>query len=100
MQDDIITLPSEYKKLKAELDKNKPKYMDYIYEHILNNSDDNFKIKNTRIKLFSFSQSNLIVIITKTHFKSVIDNLLNYYIKEEVYEKCSLLNKIKNNIDL
>jgi hypothetical protein len=100
MQDDIITLPVEYSQLKSNLNKNKPKYMSHIYDSILNNIDKNFNINPNRIKLFNFSETNLVVIITRDHYKSVIDNLLNYYIKEEVYEKCSILNKIKNNIDL
>lgn len=99
MQDDIITLPTEYGELKDNLGKNKLKYMNHIYQCILDNTDENHKIKNNRIKLFKFSETNLIVIITDEHFKSVIDNLLEFYIKEEIFEKCSILNKIINNIN-
>lgn len=100
MQDDIITLPSEFSLLESNLVENKPKYMDYIYEKILSKITKEFHIEARRITLFKFTDTNLTVVVTMKQYLSVVNNLLDYYIKHELYEKCSILNKIKNNIDL
>jgi hypothetical protein len=97
MQDDLIELPSDYSKLDNNLKKNKSIIMDHIFDTILKYKNNNFEIKNTKIKLFKFQGTNLIVLITKQHLELVLKNLMEYYIDNESYEKCSIINKLINN---
>lgn len=93
----LIELPSVYNELESALSKNKSTYMDYIYDRLKSQYKNNKLPK--KISLFKFKDTNLVIIITTEHLPSVLQNLLDYYIESELYEKCSFLNKIINNID-
>tara|TARA_B100000579_G_scaffold312343_1_gene261911 strand:- start:1493 stop:1786 length:294 start_codon:yes stop_codon:yes gene_type:complete len=97
MQAKLIELPSVYSELESDLSKNKSTYMDYIYDRLKSQYKNNKLPK--KISLFKFKDTNLVIIITSEHMPQVIQNLLDYYIEIELYENCSLLKKIINNID-
>lgn len=95
MNNEPKSLPSDYTKQDTELKQNKKEYMDYIFTRIQNSLTKDKKISTNKLKLFKFEDTNLLVVVNRTHYKSMIENLKNYYIKIEDYEKCSFLNKIK-----
>tara|TARA_B100000900_G_C20555290_1_gene706548 strand:- start:640 stop:933 length:294 start_codon:yes stop_codon:yes gene_type:complete len=97
MSSKLIELPSVYATLESDLSKNKPMYMDYIYDTIESKYKNN-KLPN-KIPLFKFKNTNLVIVITNDHMSVVLQNLLDYYIEIELYEKCNLLKEIINNID-
>jgi hypothetical protein len=97
MSSKLIELPSVYAKLESDLSTNKSTYMDYIYDTIESKYKNN-KLPN-KIPLFKFKNTNLVIVITNDHMKVVLQNLLDYYIEIELYEKCNLLKEIINNID-
>lgn len=92
----LIELPSVYATLESDLSKNKPTYMDYIYETI-KSKYKNDKLPN-KIPLFKFKDTNLVIVIMNEHMLVVVQNLLDYYIEIELYEKCNILKEIINNI--
>lgn len=47
-----------------------------------------------KVELFNIFNLSLIVEIEKPNYKKVLNNLVKYYIKEENYEKCSLIKHI------
>jgi hypothetical protein len=97
MESNIIELESEFHKLESDIKNNKDTYMDHIYEVILKNVKDHKFIKK-RISLFKFINTNLVVIVSEHQYKLMCENLLQYYVDNESYEKCSKLYKIVNNI--
>jgi hypothetical protein len=96
MDSNIIKIPSTNSELDADLSKNKEKYMDFIYEKFI----EILKINDipTQVKIFNFEKTDLQVIVKYPNYISNIDNLLNYYINKEEYEKCNKLAKLKNRI--
>ena len=98
MSSDILKIPSSYSQLDQDLKKNKLKYMNYIYDLIISETEDD-KITKEKINVFKFENTNLIVSIASNHYKEVVDNLLNYYIKLELFENCNKLKRIIDNID-
>ena len=102
MKDDKFTIPSDNIKLEYDLKENKSKYMDHIYKSFCKKFTPNKQ--NTlpdKIELFVFSDTTLQVIIKREHYKATLENLLDYYIEIEEYEKCNKLKKIiaKSNLD-
>jgi len=97
MESNIIELETEIHNLESDIKKNKNTYMDHIYEVILKNVKDH-KFIRKRISLFKFKNTNLMVIVSEHQYKLMCENLLQYYIDIESYEKCSKLYKIVNNI--
>ena len=96
MDSNIITIPSTNSELDVDLSKNKEKYMNFIYEEF--EKLLKLDVLPKHIKIFNFSGTDLQVIVRKSNYISNIDNLLNYYINTEEYEKCSKLNIIKDRI--
>ena len=96
MDSNIIKIPSTNSELDDDLSKNKGKYMDFIYEKFI----EILKINDipTQVKIFNFEKTDLQVIVKYPNYISNIDNLLNYYINKEEYEKCNKLAKLKNRI--
>lgn len=63
--------------------------------------EDSFKtieiaLKNNldKVELFNLFNLSLVVILKKSNYKDVLNNILEYYITEENYEKCSLIQNI------
>jgi len=100
MKDNKFTIPSDNIKLEYDLKENKPKYMDHIYESFIKTckTTSSKKIPN-KIELFTFSETSLQVIIKQEHYKVTLENLIDYYISTEEYEKCNKLNKIIAIVD-
>jgi len=49
-----------------------------------------------KVELFNIFNLSLIVELDRSNFKSVLENIINYYIEDEDYEMC---NHIKHLID-
>ena len=63
--------------------------------------EDSFKtiemaLKNDldKVELFNLFNLSLVVILKKSNYKDVLNNILEYYIDGEDYEKCSLIKNI------
>lgn len=96
MDSNIIKIPSTNSELDDDLSANKEKYMDFIFEKFI----ELLKLQEIpkQVKIFKFDKTELHVIVKSSNYLSNIDNLLNYYIKKEEYEKCNKLTKLKNRI--
>ena len=76
---------------------NKNIYMEQVYNCFVrevHNSDT----QPQKIKVFKFKDTDLQVIIKSDNYLANLENILNYYIKQEDYEKCSIINKIKTTV--
>ena len=94
MEENIMIIPNNNNLLEKELKNNKKAYIDQVFDSLVGN------IKKDAvpdcIKIFTFENTDLQVIIKRDHYVSNIDNILEYYISEEVYEKCKKLTDIKS----
>lgn len=97
MDENILIISSDNDELDKDLKSNKDIYIDQVYNCFLKQIHKSKNIPS-KIKVFKFANTELQVIIKSANFISNIENLLNYYIKQEDYEKCSILTKIKNRI--
>jgi len=98
MDTEIFTIPAENSELEDDLKKRKKTYMDHIFyqfNKILRESS----IPN-KISLFKFKKTNLEVIVLQKSFQKTLENLQDYYIKEEEFEKCSIIKDIINKIEI
>jgi hypothetical protein len=63
--------------------------------------EDSFKtikraLKNNldKVELFNLFNLSLVVELKKENYKDVLNNILEHYINEENYEKCSLIKRV------
>ena len=97
MDENLLIISSDNKKLDDDLKINKNIYMEQVYNCFVrevHNSDTT----PTKIKVFKFKDTDLQVIIKSDNYLANLENILNYYIKQEDYEKCSIINEIKTVI--
>ena len=94
MKENIMKIPNSNNLLEKELKSNKKKYIDEVYRCIVENVKKDYIHDN--IKLFTFDKTDLQVLIKCEHYLTNIENIINYYIKEEEYEKCKKLTNIKS----
>ena len=97
MDENILIISSDNKKLAEDLKKNKHIYMDQVYNCFVAELS-NPKSTPRKIKVFKFKDTELQVIIKSANYLANLENILTYYINQEDYEKCSTVNKIKNRI--
>ena len=93
MESKLLHIPSDSFALETELKQKKSKYMDHIYK-VFNEHFTENKLTETKLKMFKFRGTNLIVVLKNTHYEENLKNLLDYYIIDEQYEKCELIKNI------
>ena len=67
-----------------------------VYKSLIEGVSEAIKTDKKEVKLCEVKNSNIYITVSKKDWKSSLDSALQYYIKEEEYEKCS---KIKDLID-
>ncbi len=78
----MITLPSDFLELSEFIKNNKDKLHNSIISEIKK------KYKNKFIKLYMFKNSKFGIILTKESYLPNLQHILNYRIKNELYESC------------
>lgn len=91
---DTYVLPSNNTEMETFINNNKIDIM----EHIVSSIDSAVKNKSDTIVIFEFYNSPYIVTISNDDFKDNLSNILNYYKKNELYELCSRIENILNNL--
>ena len=97
MSTDIFIIPEDNVALDADIKSRKAKYMDhilYIFEkHLCEES------LPKKLSLFKFKNTNLEVIVKCDNYIPNLQNLQDYYIVLEDFEKCSIIKNIINKIE-
>lgn len=73
----------------------KLKLMDHIVSSIGYAVNNNLNV----IEVFNFENSDFIVVLEYNSFESNLDNIYDYYISSEIYEKCGKVLDIKHQIN-
>ena len=93
MSSKVLQIPSDSFALETELKQKKSKYIEHIYKTFKEHFIDN-KITATKLNIYKFRGTSLVVILKNTQYKTNLENILDYYIEEEEYEKCELIKNI------
>jgi hypothetical protein len=91
----VMSLPFEYDEMESFIQTYKDKLMEQIVLSVQYALDNDYPT----VEVFSFKNSDFIVILTQSEFKDNIDNVFEYYVNTEQYEFCSRLVKLKKQIE-
>jgi hypothetical protein len=88
-------LPSEFKTMEEFVIKNKFKLTEQVVSSI------EFALKNnlSNVEVFSFRNTDFIVVLNVSTFKENLENIYNYYINTEQYEFCERVSKLQKIIN-
>jgi hypothetical protein len=98
MKKNILQLSDNNNLLEKELKNNQKKYLDHVFECFKNKIVLNSPLPDT-IRVFSFENTELQVVVKSIHFLPNLKNLLEQYIKMEEYEKCKTLTDLIEYIE-
>ena len=93
MKDKLMIIPNKNNLLEKELKDNINDYMNQVFSCFLKLLEKPKTIPDS-MKIFQFEGTDLQVIIKRENYIANLDNLMEYYIKMEEYEKCQKLTKI------
>lgn len=90
-----MTLPSDYEEMERYIETNKVMLMENIISSISYALENNLP----NVEVFNFKNSDFIVILERNMFINNLDNIYDYYIKNEIYECCDRVIKLKQLIN-
>ena len=91
----VMTLPFEYGDMESYIQLNKEKLMEQIVLSVQHALDNGYH----SVEVFSFKNSDFVIVLDWPDFKDNIDNIFEYYVETEQYEFCDRLVKLKNQIE-
>ena len=92
---EIIELPAS----NAEMEKYLDIHRKEINLRILNNIEYAIDARMQSVELFSFKNSNFIVVMNKSDFKENLQNLVDFGMKNQDYEICTKAKKVIQKLD-
>jgi hypothetical protein len=72
----------------------KEEFVSFILEDSFKTIEMALENNLDKVELFNIFNLSLVVEITKSNYKNVLNSLIEYYILEENYEKCTLIKYI------
>lgn len=87
-------LPSNFKEMENFIIKNKIELMEQVVDSI--NYALSKKLKF--VEVFNFINSDFIITLGEDKFKENLNNIFQYYIKNEKYELCGRLKKVEKKL--
>ena len=94
METDIFYIPNENSLLEKDILARKKDYINQVY----NIFKDSVEMNNIpdKLHIFKFENTNLEVVVKRAAYNANLQNLLDYYIELELYEKCNYIKNIIN----
>lgn len=92
MKEKLMIIPNKNNLLETELKNSLNTYINQVYSCFLEKI--NAKHIPDSLKIFQFEGTDLQVVIKRDNYLINLDNILNYYIKQEEYEKCQKITKL------
>ena len=87
----FLVLPSNNIELEEYSSKNKIKLM----EHVINTIHYAIEENLPSVEVFQFKNSDFVITISENEYMNNINNIMNYYIKNEKYEYCSKVTQLQ-----
>ena len=69
-----------------------------VYDRIVTAIKEGLHAKRDVVRLFELSGTGVYLTSQKTHWKAGLEQIVNYYIKIEAYEKCAAVHKLIQRI--
>ncbi len=91
----VTELPSNNDVMEKYVNENRIK----INNNILDSIEYAMKKKLSAIELFSFKNSNFVVVLHKKDFKETLENIYEYSVEKEKFEVCVRVKKMISSID-
>jgi hypothetical protein len=92
---EVIELPAT----NAEMEKYLDLHRKEINRRILNNIEHAVDTRMPTVEIFSFENSNFIVVMNKNDFRENLQNLLDFGMKTQDYEICTRAKKVMQKLD-
>jgi hypothetical protein len=90
-----LVLPSDYDEMESFIINNKVK----LTEHVVSAVQHAVSNDIPSVELFSFKDSDFIVILEYPSFKDNIENIFKFYVETEQYEFCDRVSKLKKILE-
>jgi len=87
-------LPNNFKEMEGFILDNKS----LMVEQVLNGIEYALNKKLKFVEIFQFVNSDFVVVVSFDKFKENIDNVYQYYIKQEMYEFCPRVKKMEKKL--
>ena len=91
----LMILSSSFEEMESQITKNKVKLTEYIIDVIYNN----LNTKEELIPLFAFQGTDFEVTLSRKSLKDNIQNIYQFYISQEFYERCSRIVKLQKLLE-
>jgi len=85
-------LPSKYSELESFSKQFKIDMMKHVLDSIEIAIDQDLPI----IEVFQFKNSNFVITLGKNDYISNLDNIFDYFMKNELYENCGKISKLQS----
>lgn len=92
---EVIELPSDNTEMEKYLDANRLE----INSKMVDNISYAIKHKMAAIEVFSFKNSNFVVIMNRRDFKENLQNIFNFSMKRDDYETCIKTRKVIDKLN-
>lgn len=94
VENDPYILPSNNKELEQFI----AKYKVDMTEQVVSSIEFAFKHNLSIIEIFQFKGSNFVVTISPQEFDTNLENIYNFYLREERYELCPRIVKLRQKL--
>lgn len=92
---EIIELPSKNDEMEKYIDAHRKE----INRRVLNNIEYAIKNRMTTVEIFSFKNSNFIVVMNQKDFKENIQNIIDFSTKNQDFEACKKAQEVMLKLD-
>lgn len=92
---EVIELPSKNDEMEKYLDIHRKE----INAGVLNNIEYAIKNRMAAVEIFSFKNSNFVVIMNRKDFKENLQNVIDFSMKNHDYEVCEKAKKVMQRLD-
>tara|TARA_R110000787_G_scaffold77563_4_gene170345 strand:- start:1130 stop:1450 length:321 start_codon:yes stop_codon:yes gene_type:complete len=73
-------------------------FRQFIIEDSLKTIKNAIENNLDKVELFNIFNLSLVIELEKSNYKSVLDKITEYYVKEENYEMCNSIKKLQDEI--
>lgn len=92
---EVIELPAT----NAEMEKYVDTHRNEINARVINNIEYAIKMRMAAVEIFSFKNSNFIVVMNRKDFKENLQNIMDFSLKVQDYEVCNRAKRVMLKLD-
>jgi hypothetical protein len=93
----MLTIPTE---LANKVDAFSEEYPEIIYAFILEKLKETLRQGNSITILYGIKNTNITVAIPQSTYPNLLDNMMTYFVEEEMYEHAGQCNTLANRFQI